>query len=664
MRPDAAIRVPSRRRVAIGALLVALSAASLGAQSPQPRAARPSDSIARLAVDPKGITGNATLFLLDELDARVERDGTGSRTHRTVMQVISPAGVNGAAERRFSWQPGRQEFTLDWARVLQLDGTVISDAPSADQTGDATASMQNPIYLDSRTRRISLSGVAPGTLVDVQYTVTDRAPWRAGDFLIGWQFTPPAPVRTSALRVSVPLGYAPHIIERSLSFRRTERDSAGRRVYEWRAMAPPIVRPEPFAADSDGVQMRVLVAAPHSWDSVTTWYDGLARDRYVLDEPTAARADSIVHGARSRRDTLERLHKWIAQDVRYVSVSLGLGGYQPRTPAEVLRTGYGDCKDKTTLFVAVARRWKIDAHPVLLHLNGVRELEPVSIARFNHAIAAVAEANGGYTYTDLTAASIPYGELPASYRGSFGVVVRPDGRAQTVRFPEMAAAGTGSRVRLVGTLRPDGRMDLLVDEAPLGDMAWALRATFSTPLDSSRRATGLRAMANAYLPESTADSLRAFDGLDFAQEPRVRAWLRDGRGARPAGPVWLLHLPPAFRQLAGSAAASARELEAQPRRQLPIDAARVIGGRSNEVEYRVTLPEGWSAQLPSPVVATSFFARYESTYRLEGRTLVMRRELSSRGDGVHAPERIAEVVAWMRAVAADDLEFITLTPAP
>lgn len=646
---------------ALAALIPPGAARPLGAQ---PRPALPSDSIARQAVDPSRVGNNAVLWLLEDVHAEVERDGTGRRTHRTVVQVMSQAGVNGAAERRFNWQPGRQEFTLDWARVLRLDGTVVSDAPSADQTGDATASMQNPIYTDSRTRRISLSGVAPGTIVDVQYTLVDRTPWRAGDFFIGWQFTPTVPLRTSALRVSVPRGFTPHIIERNLAFQRTERDSADRHIYDWRVMAPPIVRPEPFAADSEGVRMRVMVAAPHTWDSVTTWYDGLARERYVLDASTAARADSIVRGARTRRDTLERLHKWIAQDVRYVSVSLGLGGYQPRSPAEVLGTGYGDCKDKTTLFVAAARRWNIDARPVLLHLNGVREIEPVSIARFNHAIVAVAGPDGRYTFTDLTANTIPYGELPASYRGSLGVVVRPDGRAETVRFPTLAAERTGTRVRLDATLRADGRMDLRVDEAPLGDVAWALRAAFAAPLDSARRASGLRGMSGTYLPESTADSLVSFNGLDFSEEARLRVWLRDGRGARPAGPVWLLHLPPAFRQLAGSAAATARELDAQPRRQLPIDAARVIGGRSNEVEYRVTLPDGWSAQLPPPVVATSFFARYESSYRMDGRTLVMRRQLTSRGEGVHAPERIAEVIAWMRAVAADDLEFITLTPAP
>ncbi len=642
------------------AVVTTLLPAPMTAQAPR---GIPSDSIVKLAADPARTGSMSTLMLLDALDASIEADGTGRRTYRVAMQVLQASAVAASGERRFSWQPSRQDLVLDWARVLRPDGTVISDKPSTDQTGDVTAQMQNPMYVDSRTRRISLAGVAVNTIIDVQYTITDRAPWRAGDFMIPWSLSPPAPVHTSQLRVSVPESFSPRILEQNLTFKRAERVENGRRVMEWRVAQPRIVRPEPFAADSDGVRMSVAVSAPDEWSDVTRWYDELSRPGYALDATAAARADSVVRGSQSRADTLRALHRWIAQDIRYVSVSLGLGGYQPRTPTEVLRTGYGDCKDKTTLFVAAARRWGIDARPVLLHLNGVRSEQPVSITRFNHVIAAVAEAGGEYTFTDLTASTIPYGALPASYRGSFGVVVRADGDAETVRFPVRDADSTGTFIRLRGELSADGRMRLQVDDAPRGDNAWMLRTAFASPLDSARRATGLRVMSTAYLPEATADSLVVFNGLDFAQTVRVSAVLHNGRGARQAGPVWLLHLPTPYRQVAAAMSNSARELEARPRRLLPIDASRVIGARTMDVEYRVTLPEGWTAQLPAPINATSFFARYESSYRMEGRDLVMRRVLKGQGSGVHPPERIAEVVAWMRAVAVDDHEFITLTPA-
>ncbi len=661
---------PARLLLLLGfALVPATVTATVNAQgqppqpvAPAPLQSQPSDSITRWAVNAASAGNIGVVVLLDAMDARVEPDGTGRRTMRSVVQVLQQNAVNGAAERRFSWQPGRQELRVDWVRVLRPDGTVISSAPSTDQSADATANMQNPMYLDSRTRRLSLSGVAPNTIVDVQYTVIDNAPWRDGDFLIGWRFTPGMPLRVSQLRVSVPESFRPRIIEDNLTFRRRESEADGRRTYEWRITQPQVVRPAPFAPGEDDVRMSVTLSAPQPWDSVSTWYNTLARDRYTVSNELRTTLDSIARGATTRSDSLRALHRWIAQDIRYVSVSLGLGGYQPRSALEVISTGYGDCKDKTSLFVAAARFWGWDARPVLLNSGGVRTALPVAISRFNHVIAAVAESHGRYTFTDLTASTIPYGELPASYRGAFGVVVKPDGLADTLRFPERASDSTGSTITLAATLTADGRMDMTVSDTPRGDVAWAMRAAFYNPLDSARQATGLRSLANTYLPESTADSLEVFDGRDFAATPQLRVTLRNGRGARAAGPVWLLHLPAPFRQLPSGTANTASELEAQPNRVLPIDSRLVIGPRTMQVEYRVRLPNGWSAQLPPPVVATSFFGAYESSYRLEGRELVMRRTLRGRDNGEQPAQRIAEVVAWMRAVAGDDIEYVTLLP--
>ncbi len=656
------------RFFAASALLTqpAIAQSPVAALTPR-KAALPSDSIVTWAADTSRSGALGLAVLLDAMDARIEPDGTGMRTMRSVVHVLQQSAVNGMAEHRFSWQPSRQDLTIDWVRVLRPDGTVISDAPSTDQTADATANMQNPMYVDSRTRRLSLPGVAANTIVDIQYSITDRAPWRAGDFLLAWSFSPVAPTRVSQFRVNAPESFSPFIQESNIAFKRRELVQEGRRVYEWRITQPRVVRPAPYVPSTDDVRMSVTLAAPQPWDSVTTWYDRLARSRYVADEVLIARLDSIARGARTRSDSLRALHKWIAQDVRYVSVSLGLGGYQPRTPAEVITTGYGDCKDKTSLFIAAARHWGIDARPVLLHLNGVSEASPVSITRFNHVIVAVVNAmpRGGtsqYTFSDLTAGLIPFGSLPLSYRGSFGVAVRPDGSADTLRFPDRAVDSTGSRVRMIGTLSPDGSMDLAVDDQAVGDLAWAMRAAFAEPLDSARRATGMRAVAATYLPESTADSLQVFDGRDFTDSPRIRAVLRGGRGARPAGPVWLLHLPDPFRALTSRNANSARELEALGTRVLPIDARQVLGPRTTHLEYRVTLPDGWSAQLPPPIVATSFFGKYESSYRQNGRDLIMLRTLQGVSGGIHPPQRIAEVIAWMRAVAADDIEYITLSP--
>ena len=56
----------------------------------------------------------------------------------------------------------------------------------------------------------------------------------------------------------------------------------------------------------------------------------------------------------------------MARNVRYVSISLGVGRYQPHSASDVLQNGYGDCKDKHTLLSAMLRAEGIQSYPVLI----------------------------------------------------------------------------------------------------------------------------------------------------------------------------------------------------------------------------------------------------------------------------------------------------------
>src|SRR5207253_9885675 len=144
---------------------------------------------------------------------------------------------------------------------------------------------------------------------------------------------------------------------------------------------------------------------------VARWYGGLARDRYVTTPALDSSLASLVAGARTLEDSLRRVHRWVAQDFRYVSLSLGIGGFQPRLPGAVLATRYGDCKDKATLFIARARRLGLRAYPVLLSSTGGIARDRPSALAFDHMIAAV-ERSGSYLYLDLTSELTPFGSLP------------------------------------------------------------------------------------------------------------------------------------------------------------------------------------------------------------------------------------------------------------
>jgi transglutaminase-like putative cysteine protease len=176
--------------------------------------------------------------------------------------------------------------------------------------------------------------------------------------------------RRSRLIVDAPASLKLRIRENNLNFARRTEIVRGRQVLTWATGDLPRLTPEPYAADSNGVYMSIGLASPLEWADIGTWYGGLANGRYDLPTDVQTRVRGLVRNARSARDSVAAIQRWVAQDIRYVSVALGIGGYQPRSPAEVVSTGFGDCKDKATLFVAAMRYLGFDAAPVLTNANG------------------------------------------------------------------------------------------------------------------------------------------------------------------------------------------------------------------------------------------------------------------------------------------------------
>lgn len=665
------------RRPHLAALPLSLAlASSLAAQAPRitPKG-DPSvrdDTIYKLAVKAESYPEESYVLLLDDGVVRYEADGRSVRTFRTVAQVLTENAVEGFQEHSFSYAPRHQRLTVNWIRVVKPNGEVVSGAPSQLQDADVPATMGDPVYTDRKVRRASLTGVAPGTIVDYSYTIEEMKPFLAGDFQDGWRITTGVPTMRSRYMVDVPATLDLRLRERNLGFERQERVAGGRRVYTWATTNVAKVRGEPFAADSNGVVMSVSLSSPTTWQSIAAWYAGLAKDRYAVGPAVAARVSAAVAGARTLDDSIRAVHRWVAQDVRYVSISLGLGGYQPRAPQTVVETGFGDCKDKATLFVAALRSLGVAAYPVLLSADGGVERGMPSIEQFDHAIAAVerpqavAAGSGArlgapdgadrYVFTDLTSDLTPYGMLPLSEQGEFALVVHPDGRGEEVTLPLDPIPANASTMTIVGTVSEQGLFEGRLEERDSGNMGVALRAVFTTPMDSTKRANFTRSLASHYFEGADGDSLVVFEGKDLAAEPRLSLRIRHGRATTTSGETVILNNPlgtmSRFTQMAD-------EVERHTPRRFPVDARRVMGTTSGSMDVRMTLPQGWRARLPKGVAATGPFGSYVSEYAQEGQVLRITRRVSG-ARGVLPPERAGDLVAWMRSVGSDNAPFIVL----
>jgi len=170
-----------------------------------------------------------------------------------------------------------------------------------------SASTVNPVYEKRKVLRYSLTGVAPGTLVDWSYTRERLKSYLPGDFYEGWSVTTGRPTRRSRYIVDLPASMTPHIREHALKFARTTREANGRRVYTWATKDLPRIKPEPFAADSNDIFQSVAISAPIEWATIGKWYAGLARDRYAMTPELRQTLDTIVARAKTSDDSLRFL---------------------------------------------------------------------------------------------------------------------------------------------------------------------------------------------------------------------------------------------------------------------------------------------------------------------------------------------------------------------
>jgi hypothetical protein len=565
--------------------------------------------------------------------------------------------VENYTEWSFGYAPGHEKFTLNWLRVIGPDGKVISDGPSHEQISDVPAKMGDPVYSDRKVKRLSLSGVAPGTIVDYSYTREELKPFLPGDFFQTWSVSTGLTVRRSRFIVDLPANLNVRLHERNLDFPRKTVEVGGRKVYTWAAADVPRLKSEPYAADSNTVVMHIALSSPETWSDVGKWYAKNAKDRSALGSTAKSKLQQILAKAKpkTREDTIRAVHKWVAQDVRYVSIALGLGGYQPRSPDTVVTTGFGDCKDKATLFVAAMNSLGITTFPVLLNSTGVSYRELATIDQLDHAIAAV-KTPTGYQFTDLTSELTPYGELPYSEQGELALVVHPDGTTEETQLPMTRASDNGSITRITGELTSDGFFSGRYVEEATGFLQYSMRSAFENPMDSTQRANAANSIAARYFDGADGDSLTGFDGKDLGAKVRATLLIKRGKATSSAGDNEIFAIP--FENMAGMVKA-AQELENAKERKFPVSAEEILGNRTTLIELRVTLPAGWKAQLPAGVTAASPFGTYESTYAQQGRELIFTRKIIG-ARGVFPPGKVKDVAAWFRAVAKDDAKIIVI----
>ncbi|MBD3376433.1 DUF3857 domain-containing protein [candidate division KSB1 bacterium] len=391
-------------------------------------------------LDDKEYQDYGAVILLDEAELQIMRGDIrlSERERHRIVKILNDRGYGFAnVTIPFSSQT---EISNIRGRTITPDGGIQPLDPS--EIYEITAHPEFIFYSDVKAKRFTLPAVQDGSIIEYRWNerVSGYTNWNT------WTFQSSVPVLQSRYRLSMPSEWDFKWTSQNIQveFDSIPAPQGFNRVYEWRAenIAPLIPK---VGMPSLNKVMGSLTFSPvgiSDWQDVARWYHGLVKERIKPTHRIARKARELIAGAENQREQLERLAEFVRDHVRYVAISIGIGGYQPHFAQEVLTKRYGDCKDKVTLLIALAQSVNIKVEPVIISTwqNGKVDTTVASQTHFNHLIARATLDDSSRVWVDATDKMTPFGELPWYDQDRLVWIVRDDGSGVWERTPANAAS--------------------------------------------------------------------------------------------------------------------------------------------------------------------------------------------------------------------------------
>lgn len=527
---------------------------------------------------------------------------------------------------------------------------------------------------DVKDKMFEIPAADPGNIVGFEYE-TEETPLVLQS---SWSFQEADPVKDAKFTLQLPPSWEYTMVWRN--HQEVKPTQAGNNQWQWTLSDIKGIRAEDEMPPWPGVAGEMIVtyyppggASDRSfkdWKQMGTWYTALVQGRRDDTPEIKQKAVALTAGAAGQVDKMAALAKFVQQDVRYVAIELGIGGFQPHAAAETFQHRYGDCKDKATLMSTMLKEIGIDSYYVIINSErgSVDASTPAQIYAFDHVIIAVKLPDGvkdpsllavvphpklgRLLFFDPTDELVPFGQLSGALQENYGLLVTPEG-GELYALPKLPTATNGVIRTGAVALDNQGNLSGSFTERRTGDAAAEERARIKyLPTDKDRvkviEGALAQSLANFSITKAAMTSLQdtsvPFDLTYSLVAPRY---------AKTAGDLLLVR--PRLIGIKGSGL-----LETREPRQLPVV---FDGPRKDNDQFEITLPVGYEVDdLPPPLDLDYSFASYHSKTEAAGKTLKYTRTFEIKELSVPL-SKMDELRKFYRAIAGDERNTAVLKPA-
>ncbi len=585
---------------------------------------------------------------------RFENNGTGRDQLDAQIKIVSESGVQGMGQLKVGYSALSDKLEIVYVRVRKPDGTVVTAQESAIQ--DLTLP-DAPVYTDYHEKHISVPSLRPGDVLEYEFVRTITNPLTPGQFWTSVNFSEKGIILDQQLEIDVPKGRQ-IMLKSKPGYEPKVTDEGDRSIYRWtythlkdEEEGPPGKRKKKNPHRSEDEIPTVQLTTFQSWEELGAWYASLERDRRQPNDAVKAEAEELAQGKTDDMAKVKALYEYVSRNIRYVSLSFGLGRYQPHAASEVLSNSYGDCKDKNTLLAALLAAEGFQATSVLIGSQHELDPEIPSPSQFDHVITRVS-VDGKNIWLDSTNGVAPFRMLSAPLRDKQALAVPPDGKAGLVRTPADLPFEAFDRTQINGSINETGTLKTHFTIHLRGDQELFLRFALRQMPGNRWKDFFTMLLQRMGMQGAEIDNLKVSDPSDPDNPLQIDLDATVNNYFDWSAPESKMGL--SFMQIA-----LAPEGDAEHDDQTYPKPIKLGAPGESSVEVRVTVPPKYTVHLPIGVEVKRDYVQYASSYKFEAGQLTAIRTLKLLGAELPVARR-EDYAAFRRAVAADEAQQISL----
>ncbi|MDD5569710.1 MAG: transglutaminase domain-containing protein, partial [Bacteroidales bacterium] len=571
-----------------------------------------------------------SVILLDETQKIVYSGGASEEKHIILIKVLNAQGID-TWKNYTIYYYYMQRLLIEKAEVIKPSGSKIAAETSDNKIVFTSLEVGDAIHITYKVEN---------------YYVGKLAPYFSNKCYFSHAF--PYLKTKYSLLISPEIKFTSKFSQEEIAPKVTKDKEFD--LYIWEKTNQESIKSEDkMPKFSDYANVLHLSSFP-DWTYISNWYYDLASTKAKSDFEVKETVASLFEGKTnlSTMAKVKEIYNYIVKNIRYSSVSFLQSSFVPQKASKVLNTKLGDCKDVSTLFVAMCKEIGVNAEWVLVNTknNGKKDLLLPSVA-FNHCIAKVNIDSKDY-YIELTSDFLPFNSFYESLIEAYVLEIKNE-KDKIVVNPFYLNPPTRNLnlISRTGTVNIDGEnLNIIKTNYKVGLFAADMRSSYRDLGKKEQEKSMLEALTGEY-PNVKLNSLE-FKHLDDRTDTVIYKYNYTASGAiTKVSGLSLFIIPWAMK-------ADAKDFIFAQERKYPIDISSTYISDSNVETLVIILPPAKIlAEIPKTIKYTCAIADYTLTFSVLKNKITAKRELKIKKDIIQLSEIKQFADFYKKVITAD-----------